>query len=175
MEEKIKKIIENTIVDEILLILLGLALLIWPNASLNLVFRAAGIVILIMGALRVVAYVKNKDEDLKKDMIIGIVMLILGLMLIIAPSTLVGIGFVCAAVVIGYGAVVGLIKGIQTVKAGVKGGYSAVIISVIALILAIIILFHPASFAGFIVRLAGIALIVAGISMMVGAYQNNKV
>lgn len=175
MSEKIKEVMDKTIVDEFLLILLGLALLIWPNATLHLVFRVVGIVVLIMGAIRVAAYVKNKEEVLMKDLIIGIVMLILGLILIIAPQIFISIGPICAAVLIGYGAIVSLIKGIQTVRAGVKGGIIAVVISIIALILAIIILFHPVGFANFLVRLIGIAMIIAGIAMAIAAYQKSKV
>ena len=175
MDEKIKEIMNKTIVDEFLLILLGLALLIWPNASLSLVFRVVGIVILIMGALRVAAYVKNKYEVMQKDLIFGILMLILGLVLIIAPQIFISIGPLCAAVLIGYGAIVSLVKGIKTVREGVKGGMAAVVISIIALILAIIVLFHPVGFAHILVRLIGIAMIIAGVGMIVAAYQNSKV
>ena len=175
MNDKIKNIMDRTIMDEILLILLGFALLIWPNATLSLVFRVVGIVILIMGIIRTAGYVKNKNEVRTKDLIIGIIELILGLILIIAPSVFITIGPLCAAVLIGYYAIVSLVKGINTLRAGIKGGIAAVVISAIALILAIIILFHPVSFASFLMRLIGIALIIAGISMVVASYENRKI
>ena len=175
MDQKVKEILDKTIIDEILLIILGLALLIWPNAALNLVFRAVGVVILVMGILRITAYVKNKQEILTKELIIGIGMVVAGLILIIAPSILTSVGPMCAAILIGYGAIVSLVKGIQTMRAGYTGGVAAVVISGIALVLAVIILFHPVAFAGFLARLIGIALIIAGIGMIVAAYQKSKV
>ena len=59
--KKISNALKNYIVDAILLIALGLVMLIWPQWSLQIIFKWVGIGLIITGLIKGLIYFTKKD------------------------------------------------------------------------------------------------------------------
>ena len=74
------KVLKNTIVDAVGLIILGLLLLIWSKHSLTAIFQITGIALIVIGILKWVFYFFDKEQKQRSifDLVIGLIMIASG-------------------------------------------------------------------------------------------------
>ena len=158
---------KNYLTDGIILILLGIAMLIWPQTSLKVLCVLIGAVLVCMGALRTASFFSNRGNDRKaEDLISGAIMLVLGLAFIFRSTFFIGAFQFVTGILLLYGAFLMLTQ--AWMLRGQKGKLFtlSMVFGIATAVLAVIILLNPVAFASFITQLHGISLIVEGLSMV---------
>ena len=164
---------KNWLLDAIVLIALGLILLLWPNGTLNTVFRLIGIGLLVLGAVRVLAFFLKKDKTDRSaiDLIIGIVQIALGIFLLAKPGFFVAFFPAVAAVLLACGAVVMIVRALRQRKYSRAGAALNLVLGIITLVLTLVILAHPVFLADILVQAAGIAMIAEGVFLLIALFR----
>ena len=171
-----KKLLKNTVVDAILLLILGIVLLVNPGGTLETLFRIIGVMLIIMGAVRIISFFVKKE---KKDhsvpaLIIGIIQALIGLILIEKPNLLISVWYKVAAVLIAYGAIVSLIRAVRQMKEKSSAAVATLILSIITLILAIVVFANPIALAAFYTQLIGVSFILDGITLALASLSKSE-
>ena len=176
MKEKIKKILKNTIVDALLLLALGIALLIWPDEVSGVIWIIAGAVLAVMGIVKIVMFFtsKNREERSVPGLIIGIVQIILAILIFARPDIFSRFAPVFATVLIGYGAVVGIARAVDFLRDGEKLGIPVLILAIVTLVTAVVVLINPEALSAFHTRLIGIGLIAGAVTLILTCFRRNK-
>ena len=169
-DEKTRKssFFSSNIFEGLLFILLGVAILIWPNHALKTLCVIAGIAVGLMGVLKSIFFIKTPKEERKIGMIIvGVIQLAFGIALIAASEFFINLFFVITGLMLVYGAFLMFFRAVQLRH--VKGVMFAlsIIFGIIYTILAVIIFMNPEGFAQFITRIQGVALIFEGLGLII--------
>jgi uncharacterized membrane protein HdeD (DUF308 family) len=167
----LKGIRRNAMFCSLLLFLVGLFLLIKPDAAIAVVCRVIGAAILIAGASQCVSYLNGRSGGLavsESGLAAGIILILAGLIIVIRPNIIFDLfNFVIACVLIFYGVTeliavrefsrifgsesrISMINGIVTLVCGV-------------LMLVVPFLFHATEL---ILRIAGVFMVYAAISSL---------
>lgn len=170
-----RNFLRSYIFDGIILALLGIAMLVWPDNALKVLCVVVGGLVAVMGFIKFAFFLANNKAVRKtSDLIIGIIQIALGIALIIASDFFISLFFVVAGIILVYGALLMFIRAFQLLK--VKGWLFALslIFAVVTLAFAVIIFINPIQFAEFVTRIQGAALIIEGIGMII-VLKNVKV
>ena len=170
--KKVSSALKNYLVDAIVLIAVGLILLLWPNGTLNTIFRLIGIGLLVLGAIKVLSFFLKKD---KKDrsvisLLVGVVQIVLGIFFLSRPDVLVAFFPTVAAILLAYGAVVMIVRALKQRKNNKRSAMLALVFGIITLVLAVVILAHPVFLANVLVQAAGISMIVEGVFLLIALF-----
>ena len=166
---KISRALKNYIVDAVLLIILGIVMVAWPQGALETIFKWIGIGLIVLGAIKVILYFTKKDSRQRSliDLIVGIIQIIAGIFFIAKSGFLVGFFPTVAAILLGYGAIVIIIRAIE-MKDGNKNAFTlSLVLGIVTLVLAVIIFVHPVALANIMVQAAGISMIIEGIALLI--------
>lgn len=164
------------ILFDIVLLVLGVAFIIWPNNAAELLTRIVGIIILVLAVIEIIIFVRSKTRE--KWEIAGFVVAILlasfGIWLVVNPGWLVQFTNYIFGTII---AVYGLFGVISSLKFSRKAGglwWIGLILSITALAMAVLIFLNPTWISNFIMIMVGIALITAAISGLINSIKRNK-
>ena len=165
----------NYIFDGILLVLLGLAMLIWPDKALKVLCYFTGGLIAVMGLIRLAIFMFNEKNNRKVfDLAVGIFQLALGFSLILAVDFFVSLFFVVTGLILAYGAFLMFYRAFQLRKDGGSMFVLSLVFAIITLIFTVIVIINPPAFADFATHIQGAALIIEGLGMTI-VLKNYKV
>lgn len=128
IENKLKSMFRTSIIVSLLLIVVGIFLIVYPETTLSFLSYGAGIILLVTGLIPTINFFINKENQKYLDIsfLFGIVCIVVGIVIIIKPTIV--------------GSVVPLLIGIWMIINGViKLYYSILINKVIKSIASIII------------------------------------
>ena len=163
MSQKFKDTVDKYHLDGIILLIIGLFMLLWPQASLKILCVLIGIVLIISGGLTL--YNGWKMNDLKGGKLAsGIIQIVLGILLIILSWFFVSVILILAGLVLIARCVVLFMRAWQQRYERGADFVISLVIAVIILILGIIMIVNPAGTAAFVAQLAGIALMIIGLA-----------
>lgn len=86
MNKWIQNVLRGQIASSVLYIALGVILLVLPEASLKLLCIVAGAGLLLMGVIRVLIYLKNKENGFLLDLFGGVLFAFLGALILMKPD-----------------------------------------------------------------------------------------
>ena len=168
--------LKNYIVDAILLIALGLVMLIWPQWSLQIIFKWVGIGLIVTGLIKGVIYFtkKEKKERSLSDLLVGIAQLAAGIFVVVKAEFLSSHFPTVAAILLAYGAIMMIVRAVR-MKDGDQNKFRlSLILGIVTLVLAVVVFVHPAVLANLMMQATGIAMIVEGISLLIVMAQKEK-
>ena len=163
-----KAYLKNYIFDGIIIALLGLAMLVWPNEALKVLCCVSGGSLAVMGFVRLALFLmSSKENKTISALIIAIFQLAIGIVLIIWADLFVRFFFIVTGLILAYGAILMFVRLIQLRR--VKGPmfYFSMVFGIINLVFAVLVLINPEQFASFSTRLQGAALVIEGIGMII--------
>lgn len=147
----------STMVSGVLLALLGIISFAYGEETVLGLVRLAGIIAVILGICRITDAIVGSDRD-KTQVGVGIVTLIVGLVLMLAPDAFINIVFIILGLV-----VLGI--GITAFDEGKeKSSTRDVFCGVCDMILGVLMAIAPFAFIHVVTIISGIALLVAGIT-----------
>ena len=167
--KKVSDALKNYIVDAILLIALGLVMLIWPQWSLQIIFKWVGIGFIVMGLIKGLIYFsrKEKKERSSSDLLVGCLQLAVGIFAIAKAEVLASHFPIVAAILLAYGAIMMIVRAVKMKDGDQKTFILALVLGIVTLVLAVVVFAHPAMLANLMMQTAGIAMIVEGISLLI--------
>ena len=162
------------IIDGVLLILLGLVLVIYPQNSLDFAVKWTGILLIIMGAAKLLITLFGRDDDdgsKTGDLVISVLQAACGVFMLAAPDVVKTIIPFVAGLVIAYGAAISLHKALKLRKLNIPAVKPVITLSIITLVLALFVavfmIASPTTAAGVIVRIIGLSMLLEGVTMLI--------
>ena len=167
--KKTSKVLKNTIVDAVGLIILGLLLLIWSKHSLTAIFQITGIALIVIGILKWVFYFFDKEQKQRSifDLVIGLIMIACGIFLFVRAEPLVDYFPAVSAIVLGYGAIRMITQAVNARMESMKKFLIPLIFGIILLVIATIVFVHPVFLLDFMVQVTGVAMMIEGVFMLI--------
>lgn len=162
--ERIKTIRKHMLLTSILLLLLGVCFIVWPDEAARMLARASAIVILAVGVFEIILFALGKKKGVVDipAIISGVLLCALGIYLLIKPDTMLNffnIIFGIVIIIIGLDHIFQAIFIIRHIR---KLWWITLIVGLVALGLGVLTLLNPFS----AIRTA---MIVVGITMVIEA------
>ena len=162
----------NRIATLVLLAGLGVVMLFWPNATLEVAVCIAGVVLMFLGAWYVFSWYRGGRLGDKEPVIIGAILALIGLFLLVSPGFVVTMVNVVAGILLIIFGCITLNGALASRQEGSRQWLVSAVIGAATLIFGIVCLFsHNAT--DLIVRGAGVALIVNAVSQFLSSGKNN--
>ena len=174
--KKVSNALKNYIVDAILLIALGLVMLIWPQYSLQIIFKWVGIGLIVTGLIKGLMYCRQKDKIDRSlaDLPVGILQIAVGIFTAVKAEFLASHFPIVAAILLAYGAIVMIVRAVRIKDGDQRKFILSLVLGIVTLVLAAVVFAHPAMLANLMMQTAGIAMIVEGISLLIVMAQKGE-
>ena len=147
-------------------ILLGLVLVIWPDATKMAVSYMIGAALVVLGVIQVVRYfVYEVRLDLfRYDFVSGLILLGVGVFLLMRPEIIVGFLPVLLGMAIVIDGAVKIQQSMDLLRVGYRHWWLVLLLAVLALAAGVVLLVNPFEAASTLVLMIGIVLIYDGVT-----------
>lgn len=163
--ENLKKFRTTFIIISLLYILLGVTLIVRPELSVLSICKLSGAITLLFGLVRIIGYFRRDDFEnvFRTDLSHGLIYLILGSFMLIAPKTVVSALPVILGLVIIIDSVLRIQLAVELKRLQEEQWWINLVLALITVVLGTLLLFNP--FAGSLVltMFIGIVLIINGV------------
>ena len=167
MADKVKKMLKSYWFDGLLLILLGIWLLLWPNAAPKIICIVTGIVLAVLGVIKTAGFFSNKDKERKNtDLLIGLIELCFGIAILVRIDFFIDFFQIITAILMIYGCILMLVQGYDMREEKNARFKASIVFAVVTLVLAVMMLINPAALVKVISQITGVALIVVGLAII---------
>lgn len=162
----IKKSAWSAALESLILIILGILFLIWPDAMIKILAYVVGIFFIVKGGFQVITYFMEKGQTNFFDnrLLFGIISILIGVTALVIGDKIAGVFRVIVGILIIYESLVRINTAIKLSNAGVSSWKYILIIALIMLVLGIFVTFN----SGAIVALIGGIMVITGIIGIVG-------
>lgn len=162
----LKQAKNSFILMAVLNMLLGVILLVWPDKFLLWGCYALGLVVLLYGISRIIAYMANKNavSYLNVDLIAGIIVTAIGVFLLIRPNIFLSILPIVFGLFIIFSGIVKLQNAFELKRVDYEKWWRIFLVAVISVLLGILIIWNPFTTAALTAQAIGIVLIFDGFS-----------
>ena len=152
------------IILSISFILLGLLFLLYPEASGTIICYLLGSLFLLLGIMRVIAYITTPvvDNEFHIPLVSGIIIIAVGIFIFIWPSVLLSILPMVLGIVVVVDSLVKLQSATDLLRLGDKHWWIILILAIVTAFLGILMLINPFATAKLLLQFIGISLIVTG-------------
>lgn len=165
---KIRKLLRSYIFDGIVLVVVGILILIFPQQFQDIVFIGLGSLFILIGLIRAIRFfVKKNEEQFARELAGAALVICAGVVVILHRTYLINLLQVFMGVLIAYGALLMLAHAFVIRKTGGPFFVLSIVAGILTAGLAAVIFINPAAFASFQTQLYGIALIVEGLAMII--------
>ena len=157
--------------SSLIYILLGLALLIWPELSLKVVCYLFGAVILIKGISSVITFFRTEDRFFFSyfTLIFGLSATALGAFLLFSHQVVVSILPLLVGILILFDGVVRTQSAFELRAVGHRSWWSFLLLALISVILGFVMIFNPFASVQVLVMAIGVFLLLEGIVNLASA------
>ena len=169
-----KKLMGNKFIVGIAALLIGLALLCFPEDAINVMLRIIGVILLIGCAVRIVAFVNSERGAVDYLLLVLVaVLVVLGILLLICPKWIVGVAFVLFGILV---AAAGVLYMIHAFRAPNVGSFRFVLIgiAVVAIVLGIVVVANPFDTAKALTKFAGFSFLVSAAQSFLALAADQK-
>lgn len=171
MKEIITKFTKSSIISSLALIVLAILLIVQSDATIIGISYIIGAVLVAIGALAEINYVKNiKEKSTGLDIVYGIVCVILGVLVIKNPKAIASIIPLVVGFIIVINSAIKLQYSIELKKRKNDLWLSTLILSIIMTICGIVLIFNP--FEGLVIftRIVGIFILIYAVLDLISTF-----
>ena len=160
--DKVKSFLGNKVILAVLSIVLGIVLIIARGSFIDMLVKVIGIVLIVVAAVYILLFILSGESRAVSQMIYAVVALIVGIFFLARPWVVVNFFPVVFGVIL---AVSGAANLVEAIKSSASGGpkITAILFSVLVLVLGILIAVNYRASVDIYVVLIGIAFLVNGI------------
>lgn len=166
MEGLLKKIKTNVVVSSVLCVILGLVLVLRPGLSMRIVCTAVGVVLIVSGVMRMIAYFTARDGSLysQANLIFGIVLTVVGIWIVMKPDKVMAIIPIIVGIVIAIHGLHNLQQALELWRGKYDRWWLALILGVLTVGFGVLLVCRPFAAIDTVVMLIGFFLIYDGLS-----------
>lgn len=164
----IKKLFRNFWALSIFCIVLGIALIMKPAFFTLLAGRIIGACLLTYGIVLVGRYMSKNNGEFSGDLAAGIIWTIIGVMILVQPFFISKIITIVFGIYMLISGIIKINENISIKNAGYSGWELGLILAILTTCMGGILLLNPLSLVGMSMFVVGIALLVAGVSNILG-------
>ena len=158
MNKMINVFVKSTIITSLFLLALGILLIVKSDATIMMVSYVIGAVLIALGVLAIINFLRSKSELYHLDIVYGIVTIILGVLVIKNPKV---IGSIIPFVV-GIGILINSgtkLKYALDLKENNEGVWKyTLIVAIISAVLGVLLIFNPFKASSLLVQVIGIVI-----------------
>lgn len=158
MNKMINVFVKSTIITSLFLLALGILLIVKSDATIMMVSYVIGAVLIALGVLAIINFLRSKSELYHLDIVYGIVTIILGVLVIKNPKV---IGSIIPFVV-GIGILINSgtkLKYALDLKENNEGVWKyTLVVAIISAILGVLLIFNPFKASSLLVQVIGIVI-----------------
>jgi uncharacterized membrane protein HdeD (DUF308 family) len=150
-----------TFVVSLVLLILGIALIIWPEKSLDVVAKGLSVVTICLGIVLLLSYLWNRElrPVSQWKLMIGVALVLVGMFLVPKIGIVLSIiPFILGVLVVCSG-ISKLLHGLDYRKMGYPSWWVTVVISIAAIILGSIVVVNPFKTVTLAIRVVGVILV----------------
>ena len=179
MEGLLKRIKTNVVVSSALCVILGLVLVFRPGLSMRIVCTAVGVVLIVSGVMRMIAYFTARDGSLysQANLIFGIVLAVVGVWIVMKPDKVMAIIPIIVGIVIAIHGLHNLQQAAELWRDKYERWWIALILGVLTVGFGVLLVCRPFAAIDTVVMLIGFFLIYDGLSnvwIVSRVYKNAK-
>lgn len=176
MKEKVKQIKFNFVVAAILYIVLGLVLLLWPDTSSSVICYAIGAVLLIYGVIGIISFLssRNKTAVLALQLVVSVAAAALGVLSLTQPRLILSLLPVLMGLFIIVVSLISMKRAIDMRHYLYTRWWAALLLSLAAIALGALILFHPYMTAKAVIMVTGAVFLYVGICDLWAIWKTSK-
>ncbi len=147
-------------------ILFGFILVIWPKASVALLCRILGAVILVYGVMQIIFWLKNRYRDFQANaiLLLSVFFTGIGAWILLEPEGIIPIFPVLLGLLLLVHAIKDLGQAIALRRLGYRSWWLALVFGLVSLLFGVILLLNPFTVVYMLARVGGVFLLLAGIS-----------
>lgn len=172
MLEDLKELSKNELICNIVLLVVGIILTLWPDATLNLAVNIVGSIVIVFGLINLFMAMKDNFNDYL-TLFIGILSVVVGIFIIVKSASVISIIHILLGIAILANGIINM-KTLLSVKTDTKKWKTLFITSIIITLLGILLIFKPLFIADMIVRIGGIVMILAALEGLLIVKDVNK-
>ena len=156
----------NLILDAVITMIIGGVLLFWPGATTDIIVRAIGVLIILIGAVITLSFfAPDRNIVLRSGSIVGgVVVAVIGVWVLFNPHFFEALIPIIAGIIIAFGGFVNLLQALSLWKQNYKYWWVALVFSLLTALLGVLLFVRPIQVVSFVVQLIGGFLIFDGIS-----------
>lgn len=181
--EQIGKLLKRSawtsVIESLILILLGIFLITNPNASITIITSIAGSFFVIKGLYQIINYFISKGYNnfFNNNLLWGVISVLIGATLFLAGDKIVDIFRIVLGIWVIYSSLVHINTAIKLSVAGIKNWFLSLIFALIMLTIGGFLVFNSGSaiiFAGWLLVFSGISGIISDIFFLINIESVEK-
>lgn len=153
------------IIASTLLMVLGVIMIILPGLSVSLVGVVAGVMMIIMGLLKLTGYFSRDLYRLafQYDLAFGLLMVVLGMLLLLQPNSAMHLLCLIIGICITGDGLLKVQTALEAKRFGLERWWLILALGVLAALVGIVAIFRPVEGAQLLMTLMGVALLAEGV------------
>ncbi len=177
MENIMTKLLKSSIWSSIALIILGLLLIFYSELTIVSISYGVGAILIAIGVIALIKYITNINKEIKNelDIVYGIGTIILGIIVISSPKAIASIIPFVLGVLIVINSTAKIDYSFRLRKQKNNLWVSTLVVSLIALVCGVVLIFNPFAGAEFITKIIGVILVIYAILDIISTVRISKV
>lgn len=164
MKDLVEKMKRREIVTGIVFLVLGFVLIIWPGVSIKIACRVVGVLMILYGAIQVIAYLREEEKTFVSGGIFtaGIVIGLLGIWIASKPEMVVSALPIIVGLIIALHGIQNIAQAFTLKQQGDQNWWMAAVIGVITAVFGLILFCNPFAAVETLIRFIGIFMVCDG-------------
>jgi len=176
MENIMTKLLKSSIWSSIALVVLGFLLIFYSEVTIISISYVIGGILIAIGVIALIKYISNINKDIKNeiDIVYGIGTIILGIIVISNPKAIASIIPFVLGVLIVINSTAKIDYSFRLKKNKNNLWISTLVVSLVALVCGVLLIFNPFAGAEFITKIIGIILVVYAVLDIISTIRISK-
>lgn len=156
----------TAIFESLITIVLGIFLIVWPEAVIKIIAYVVGVFFVVKGAYQIINYfiVKGQNDFFNNNLLIGIISVLIGIAALVMGEGIAGIFRIAIGIWMVYEALIRMNTAIKFHAAGINTWRYILILALLMLVVGVFIAFYE----GAVVTLIGWMMILTGVIGIIG-------
>lgn len=159
------------VITAVAYILLGLFLVIWPDASMNVLCYLIGGVLTLYGFFNIFSFIFGRDRSFSIELVIGVVTAAIGIFSLVSPNTIRDILSILLGLIVVIDSLIGIKRAFSLKELDLASWWVFLLLSLASAMLGVLFMIRKELFGEALLIVVGIVLMYEGISDLVTIIQ----
>lgn len=171
IERAVREFRWSFVITAVAYILLGLFLVIWPDASMNVLCYLIGGVLTLYGFFNIFSFIFGRDRSFSIELVIGVVTAAIGIFSLVSPNTIRDILSILLGLIVVIDSLIGIKRAFSLKELDLASWWVFLLLSLASAMLGVLFMIRKELFGEALLIVVGIVLMYEGISDLVTIIQ----